>query len=461
MTVSKEVKMLRRNQKVTIDITGMTAEGSGVGRHEGFAVFVPDTAVGDTAEVKIVKVLKSYAFGRLEQLLTPSADRIKPTCATSSQCGGCVFRHISYEAELKLKDGFVREAFTRIGGLTPEFEPVLASPEIDGYRNKAQFPVGMQDKEAVCGFYAKRSHRIVPSEGCALSPPEFDAVLRDTMAYLRENDIQPYDEKTHTGLVRHIFLRRGHYSKEMQVCIVAKNRCDRLFEPLAAQLVDKYAFIKSVVLNINSQKTNVIMGKQCVTLRGSDTISDRLCGIQVSLSPLSFYQVNTPQAECLYSIAADYAQLSGTQTVLDLYCGTGTIGLSMADSAAQIIGVESVQQAIEDARFNAMQNGITNARFICADAAVAAEQLASEGISPDVVVLDPPRKGCEIAVLDTVAQMRPSRIVMISCNPATAARDCAIFARGGYEPVKVRAVDMFPRTGHVECVVLMESNNKI
>lgn len=451
----QKISVLQKNQIITIAISGMTADGSGVGRYEGFAVFVPNTAVGDTAEVKIIKVLKSYAIGRLEFLINPSPDRIETECAASSQCGGCVFRHISYGAELQIKDGVVRDAFTRIGGLTPSFEPILASPQINGYRNKAQYPVGIQNGETVCGFYAKRSHRIVPAMSCMLSPAVFKTILNDIMAYVLKNNIQPYDEHRHTGLLRHIFLRRGHYSGQMQVCFVVKRRCDQLFHSLAEQLMEKHAFIKSIVLNINPDKTNVIMGKRSVTLRGSDTVSDRLCGIEVSLSPLSFYQVNTPQAERLYGIAADYAQLSGVETVLDLYCGTGTIGMSMAGNAAQVIGVELVEQAVEDARKNADRNGIHNVRFICAGAADAARQLEQEGIHPDVVVLDPPRKGCEKAVLKTAAKMCPSRIVMISCSPATAARDCALLKREGYQSLKVRAVDMFPRTGHVECVVLM------
>lgn len=446
--------MLNKNQTVTIEITGITGDGSGVGRHDGMAIFVPNTAIGDIAEVKILKPLKSYAFGKLERVITPSSDRADADCRIFTKCGGCVFRHISYQAELGIKDSIVRDAFARIGGINPEFDDILGCDDTDGYRNKAQYPVGRVNGNIVYGFYARKSHRIVPAEECALQPPEFDTVVKTIMGYVREKSIEPYDEQNHSGLLRHICIRMGHYSKQMQVCLVVTKRCDAVFKELAERLA-KHQYIKSFILNINSKKTNVIMGDKCITLFGSDAIIDTMCGIKVSLSPLSFYQINTPQAERLYSIAAEYAQLSGKETVLDMYCGAGIIGLSMAKKAGQIIGVESIEQAVFDAQKNARLNGIDNARFLCADAANAAGTLLTEGIRPNVVILDPPRKGCEKKLLDTVAGMNPSGIVMISCNPATAARDCAILEQAGYKAVRARAVDMFPRTGHVETVVLM------
>lgn len=447
--------MVNKNQVISLKITGMTAEGSGVGRHDGMAVFVPQTAIGDTAEVRIVKLLKSYAFGIVQRIEEPSADRTDADCAVFSQCGGCVFRHISYQAELRIKDGFVRDAFTRIGGLSAEFEPILGCEDITEYRNKAQYPVGKTNGEAVCGFYASRSHRIVPSSGCALQPALFSQIVSDIMTYVRDKNIKPYDEKTGKGLLRHIYLRRGAHSGQVQVCLVITKTSEAVFAELTNTLSQKYNSIKSIVLNINDKKTNVILGQKCVTLYGSDTIADTMCGIELSLSPLSFYQVNTVQAEKLYGIAGEYAKLSGKETLLDLYCGIGTIGLSLASQAKEIIGVESVKQAVLNARENAKRNGITNARFIHADATQAAQQLLQEGVSPDVVVLDPPRKGCDKSALDAVASMSPSRIVMVSCNPATAARDCAILDAAGYSTVRARAVDLFPRTGHVETVVLM------
>jgi len=451
--------MLSKNQTVTIQITGMTAEGSGVGRHEGLAIFVPQTAAGDTAQVKIVKALKSYAYGRLESLMSPSPERIEPDCPVYTQCGGCVFRHINYAEELRVKDGFVRDAFARIGGLKPEFEPILGSEMTAGYRNKAQYPVGLAEGKAVCGFYAQRSHRIIPSQSCALQPVLFADIAADVLSYVTEKGIPVWDESTGKGVLRHIYLRSGAHSGQVQLCLVSASGNKALFSELAVWLGDKHPQIKSVVLNVNRENTNVILGGHCITLYGSGAISDTLCGLDITLSPLSFYQVNTLQAERLYGIVEEYAQLDGGETVLDLYCGIGTIGLSLVSKARQVIGVESVEQAVADARDNAKRNGIVNARFLCADAATAARQLSDEGICPDLVILDPPRKGCERSVLETAAHMTPKRIVMVSCNPATAARDCAILAQMGYAASKARAVDMFPRTGHVETCVLLSHKN--
>ena len=454
--------MLTKNQIVTLEITGMTTEGNGVGRHEGFAVFVPLTVVGDTAEVQLTKVLRSYAFGILHKLLIPSPDRIESDCPVFERCGGCVFRHMTYEAECAVKEGFVRDAFTRIGKLSPVFEPILPCGQVDGYRNKAQYPAGVgADGQAVCGFFAPRSHRIVPFTDCRLQPAVFAQVTDAVMAYVHERDIPPYDEAAHKGLLRHIYLRQGAHSGQMQVCLVVTKRCEREFAPLAEALMEQFDFVESVVLNINTERTNVILSSRCKTLAGSDVIADTMCGNRIRLSPLSFYQVNTVQAERLYGIVGEYAALTGGETVLDLYCGAGTIGLSLAHRAGTVIGVESVAQAVENARENAAANGIANARFICADAADAAARLRKEGVSPDVVVLDPPRKGCDEALLRTVADMRPSRIVMVSCNPATAARDCALLKGMGYTAARVRAVDMFARTGHVETVALLTKRGLI
>ncbi len=452
--------MLKKNQKVIIEVTGITNEGSGVGRHEGIAIFVPMTAIGDIVEVKVTKVLKSYAFGIIDKLITPSFDRIENDCSVFTRCGGCAFRHISYEAELGIKHNIVADAFKRIGKINPELEPILGCEQTEGYRNKAQYPVAIYNDEVAYGFYAKRSHRIVPQDhcGCKLQPSEFQQVAQDIIAYIAKNGIAVYDELSHKGILRNIYLRMAHNTKQMQVCLVVTKAHKELFLELASTLMSKYELIKSVVLNINSEKTNVILGNKCITLQGEDTITDVMCGNEIELLPLSFYQVNTPQAERLYRIAAEYAQLTGAETLLDLYCGVGTIGLSLADKAAKVIGVEVISEAVENAINNAKRNGIDNTRFICADAANAAQMLVSEGATPDVVVLDPPRKGCDEQTLQAVAEMAPKRVIMISCNPATAARDCARLEELGYKVVKARAVDMFPRTTHVETVVLMSRN---
>lgn len=446
--------MRTKNELIPLTITGMTAEGNGVGKYEGEAVFVPDTAVGDEIICKIVKPLKRYAFGIIDTLKTPSPDRIPPDCSVAKPCGGCLFRHLNYDAELKIKDNLVRDAFTRLGKLSPEFLPILGCTDTDGYRNKAQYPIALQDGKAVCGFYARRSHRLIPYTDCNLQPPVFSEILSAALGLINETMLPPYDEVSHKGLLRHIYLRRGAHSGEIMLCFVMRKNSP-LLPKIAEELMRKFPDIKSVCVNLNPDKTNVILGKETVCIQGSKTITDVMCGNRISLSPASFYQVNTVQAERLYQIAAEFAQLTGQETLLDLYCGAGTIGLSMAKRVKRLIGVEIIPQAVENARHNAAENGIENAEFHCGDAGMIAAQLVTDGETPDVIVVDPPRKGCDQTTIEAVVKMAPERVVMISCNPATAARDCAMFDRLGYHTETVRAVDLFPRTGHVECVVLL------
>ncbi len=448
---------MTKNQIIELEITALTNEGSGVGRFEGMAVFVPFTAVGDVIECRIVKALKSYAYGKIERIITPSSDRIENTCPAFGKCGGCVFRHISYEAELAAKDGFVRDAFGRIGGLDPEFLEIRGSEQTDGYRNKLQMPLDKtSDGEIVCGFFSERSHRVIPIEKCLLQPEIFSEIIEFIKKEAARLKISIYDEQRHEGVLRHVFLRKGHYSGEICAVLVAKRKTPEL-STLAAALEKKFPEIKGVVLNINPDKTNVILGEREILLRGSAEIHDTMCGVNVELSPKSFYQVNTPAAENLYRQAAEFAEPDG-KTVLDLYCGAGTVGLSMADRAKKIIGAEIVPEAVENARRNAENSGFSNAEFICADAGEAARSLAARGLSPDVILLDPPRKGCDENTLSACVKMSPERIVMISCNAATAARDCKFLSENGYSVKTVRAFDLFPRTKHVECVVLMIGN---
>ncbi len=445
-----------KNQIITLEITALTNEGSGVGRYEGMAVFVPFSAVGDVIECRIVKVLKSYAYGRIERIVTPSPDRVENTCPAFGKCGGCAFRHISYEAELAAKDGFVRDAFKRIGGFDSdktEFLEIAGSGSVDGYRNKLQMPLAKDESRIVSGFFSERSHRVIPIERCLLQPEIFSeivAFVKEETARLR---ISVYNEQTHEGVLRHVFLRKGHYSGEICVVLVAKRKTPEMTK-LASALEKRFPEIKGVVLNINPEKTNVILGERDISLSGSAEISDTMCGVSVEISPKSFYQVNTPAAENLYRQAAEFAQPEG-KTVLDLYCGAGTVGLSMADRAEKIIGAEIVPEAVENARKNALNSGFENAEFICADAGQAARDLAERGLSPDVILLDPPRKGCDEITLSACVKMNPERIVMISCNAATAARDCKYLAENGYALKTVRAFDLFPRTKHVECVALI------
>ena len=447
---------MKKNDIVSIRITDVTAEGNGVGKHEGMAVFVPETAVGDEIKAKIVKVLKSYAYGIVEEIITPSQDRVTPDCRHFPKCGGCSFRHISYEAELRLKEKFVRDAFVRIGKINGEFMTILGCEENLRYRNKAQYPVGQdRDGNAICGFYAKRSHRIISGEDCKLLPEIFGSIARYILDYADKNNIPAYSEESGRGVLRHIFIRQGRHSGEIMVCLVTAENCKKQLTELAENLPVKFPDVKSVVMNINSANTNVILGKQTVTLFGKDTITDVMCGNRTDISPRAFYQVNTIQAERLYKQAEEFADLRGEENLIDLYCGAGTIGLSMAGKVKKLIGVEIVPEAIENARKNAKSNGIENAEFLCGDAGDAAQMLLQRGEKPDVVVLDPPRKGSDQKTLDAVVDMNPERVVMISCNPSTAARDCAYLREKDYVTEKIRAVDLFPGTGHVECVVLL------
>ena len=417
--------MLKKNDLIQLKITSATAEGSGVGHSgDGLAVFVPLSAVGDELTVRILKVKKTYAFGKIEEILVPSPSRIEPDCPNFSKCGGCVWRHITYAEECRIKEQKVRDAVGRIGGIETEIKPIIACGRTDRYRNKAQFPVG-RDREGriQIGFFSFHSHRIIDCGDCALQPEQFAEVIRITREFAEKYDIPVYDEATGKGRLRHLYIRCAEVTGELMVCFV---------------------------VNGNGLKHEDILLKN---LR-----EDVLCGKRFRISPFSFWQVNRAQAEKLYAKAREYAALSGSERLLDLYCGTGTIGLTMADGCASLIGVEIIPDAVRDAELNAERNGVKNARFICADAPAAAEQLRREGISPDVVILDPPRKGCGEELVETVAKMRPERVVYVSCDPATLARDLKYFAQRGYLTREVTPCDMFSRTAHVESVALLTRN---
>ena len=451
---------LQKNQLLTLRIERLSNDGSGVAHSsEGEAVFVPGTAPGDEAQVRIVKDCGRYAFGILDKLLTPSPDRIPVDCAVAGPCGGCSLRHLDYAAELRAKQESVADAFRRIGGLDVPVLDALPSLEVDRYRNKVQFPVGRDKDGAPCiGFYAGRTHRIVPCPDCKLQPGVLNDIGNTLCAFFAAHGIQPYDEERGKGLVRHIFLRRGAHSGQIMVCLV----CTRPKLPHSDELVtllrEKFRDIATILINVNAKKTNVILGEESVTLYGPGCIEDTLCGVPVRLGPLSFYQVNTLAAERLYGVAAEYAQLEPDDVLLDLYCGMGTIGLSMADHCRELIGVEIIPEAIDSAKANAARMGdavAAKSRFFCADAGEAAARLAAEGLRPDVIMLDPPRKGCDETTLSAVVQMSPRRVVYVSCNPSTAARDAAWLGQHGYRAEKVQPVDLFPRTKHVETVVLL------
>ena len=451
---------LQKNQILTLRIERLSSDGSGVAHSaDGEAVFVPGTAPGDEARVRIVKDCGRYAFGILDELLTPSPDRIPVDCPVAGPCGGCSLRHLDYAAELRAKQESVLDAFRRIGGLEVPVLDILPSPDVDRYRNKVQFPVGIDKNGVPCiGFYAGRTHRIVPCPDCKLQPSVLNEIGNALCAFFAQQVIRPYDEQSGKGLVRHIFLRRGAHSGQIMVCLVCTRAKLPHAEQLCTALQGQFPAISTILLNVNAKNTNVILGSENHILYGPGYIEDTLCGVPVRLGPLSFYQVNTLAAERLYGVAAQYAQLTPDDTLLDLYCGMGTIGLSMAGQCRELIGVEIVPEAIESAKANAARMGeavAAKSRFFCADAGQAATQLAAEGLHPDIVMLDPPRKGCDEATLSAVVRMAPRRVVYVSCNPATAARDAAWLEQNGYHAEKVQPVDLFPRTKHCETVVLL------
>ena len=451
---------LQKNQILTLRIERLSSDGSGVAHSaDGEAVFVPGTAPGDEARVRIVKDCGRYAFGILDELLTPSPDRIPVDCPVAGPCGGCSLRHLDYAAELRAKQESVLDAFRRIGGLEVPVLDILPSPDVDRYRNKVQFPVGIDKNGVPCiGFYAGRTHRIVPCPDCKLQPSVLNEIGNALCAFFAQQGIRPYDEQSGKGLVRHIFLRRGAHSGQIMVCLVCTRAKLPHAEQLCTALRGQFPAISTILLNVNAKNTNVILGSENHILYGPGYIEDTLCGVPVRLGPLSFYQVNTLAAERLYGVAAQYAQLTPDDTLLDLYCGMGTIGLSMAGQCRELIGVEIVPEAIESAKANAARMGeavAAKSRFFCADAGQAATQLAAEGLHPDIVMLDPPRKGCDEATLSAVVRMAPRRVVYVSCNPATAARDAAWLEQNGYHAEKVQPVDLFPRTKHCECVIAL------
>lgn len=452
---------LKKNDIIQLEITDISGQGSGIGRYNGMAVFVPLTAVGDIINAHIVKVKKNYAFAIIENIIKPSANRTNIDCDVYTKCGGCVFRHISYDEELKIKQKRVSDALKRIGGISDyKFNDIVGCEFPDNYRNKSQIPIGCdKNGNITAGFFGNHSHRIIDCDCCRLHPPIFDEITAAVKKWAEQYKISPYDELTHSGILRHIYLRYAKYTDEIMVCIVATGSKIPRINELISKLTGSFPKIKSIIININREKTNVILGKECNTIYGKDYITDILCGLKFNISPLSFYQVNHDQAEKLYRIAAEYAGLTGREFLIDLYCGTGTIGLSMAHKAKKVLGIEIIPQAIKNAKTNANLNGILNAEFICSDASKAAENLCRENVQPDVILVDPPRKGCDAVVIESINKMNPERVVYVSCDPETLARDLKLFKEMSYKVMEVTPVDMFPRTAHVETVVQLVRKN--
>ena len=460
--------MFKKNDILTVEITDMGVDGEGIGKVDGFTLFVKDALIGDVAEVKVMKAKKQYGYARLMKLLSPSPDRVEPVCSVARTCGGCQIQALSYSKQLEFKKNKVRGNLIRIGGFPEAFideimEPIAGMEEPFHYRNKAQYPVGT-DKEGnlIAGFYAGRTHQIIPNLDCVLGAEINQVVLEKILAFMNQHKLTAYNEETHKGLVRHILIRVGFTTKEIMVCLVINGKKLPYSEKLAEVLAE-IPGMTSITFSINEENTNVIMGKQIQPVWGQTYITDYIGNVKYQISPLSFYQVNPVQTEVLYGQALEYAGLTGNETVWDVYCGIGTISLFLAQKAKKVYGVEIVPQAIEDARRNAEINGIQNAEFFVGKAeevlpmyyAEYAKEHPGESAHADVIMVDPPRKGCEESVLTTMVNMQPERIVYVSCDSATLARDLKYLCGNGYELRKVRAVDMFPHTGHIETVVLL------
>ena len=452
---------LVKNKIYRCRITDYTSDGTGFAKIEGRAVFVPRAAVGDQCDVRIVKVTKNVAYGRMEKLIVPSAARMTPACPAADKCGGCCYQHITYEEELRAKEKKVRDALTRIGGQDgAKLLGITGAPATEHYRNKAQYPVGRdKDGKIVTGFYRPRSHDIVPVERCLIQSETADRIAAIVREWMQDYDVPPYDYAAKRGAVRHIYVRVGEKSGESQLTLIAATHKMPALDELTRRLREREPSLTGVLLNHNQRGDNVILGDKTDVLWGEPMLEDRLCGHSFLLSPEAFYQVNHAQAERLYMCALDFAELTGEETVVDLYCGAGTITLALAEKAKQVIGVEIVPEAVENATLNAARNGMDNVEFLCADAGQAARQLAQRGVAPDVLVVDPPRKGLDETARDAILKMLPPRIVYVSCDPATLARDVAELCGAGYVLERAQAFDLFPRTNHVETVVLLSKLN--
>ncbi len=446
--------MLLKNQVYEAEITDYTTEGQGIAHIEGCAVFIPNAIAGEKVLVRIEKARKTWAAGKITQILEKSPHRVNRECPVAKKCGGCDFWHMDYEEECRLKAQRVKDCLNRIGGESIDEMPILAAPTCLGYRNKAQYPVASEKGRAYAGFFQAGTHQVVENDRCRILPEETDRVKDIVMSYVNKYQVPVYDELTGRGLLRHIYVRRGAVSGQILVCLVVNG--DGL--PKISTLIDSLKAVPgfaTLVLSVNTKKGNAVLGDKFLTLYGPGYIEDTLCGLSFRLSPRSFYQVNHHQAQRLYESAISLAEIGKEDLVLDLYCGVGTITLAMATAAGKVLGVEVIPQAVEDAKDNAARNHIENAEFFCADAGTAALKLEAEGIHPDIITVDPPRKGLSLDAIEAIAKMSPKRLVYISCDPATLARDVALLKERGFEVKKALCADLFPRCSHVETVVLL------
>lgn len=446
---------LKKNQIHYVNIQSYNSEAMGVGRIDGQAVFIPGTIEGENWEIKLVKVGSSTNYARAEHIISASDMRTAPECPKFGKCGGCDTWHMKYEEELRFKLNKVNNALSHIGKQTISAGEIIGADSVYNYRNKGILAVANVDGRIRAGFYRQRSHELIPAEDCLIQNPLCHKAAKCITSFMEENSIQPYDEPSGKGVVRHIFCRKAHYGTDAVLCIVAAKGFGDKTQALVRRILMDCPELSGIVLNINKTRGNTVLSGDFYTLWGKDTICDSLCGIKFDVAPQAFYQVNPVQAERLYEKALEYADIAEGDLVFDLYCGAGTISLCIAKKAGKVIGAEIVPQAIENARINAEKNGIKNSEFICADAGMAAQELAKRGLKPAVVVVDPPRKGMDETAVNAIASMKPQRIVYVSCDCATMARDILRFNELGYVLNKACAVDMFPRTSHVECVACM------
>ncbi len=450
------MSVVMKNEDYILEITNQNHEGMGVGKIDGFIVFVEGAIKGEKVKVKIVKVLKNYSYGKLLEVYEPSPHRINPLCPLADRCGGCQLQHMSYESQLKLKTQIVKDALERIGGLKDiKINDCIGMDESFYYRNKVQFPVAINADDLQIGFYAKRSHKIINTDKCFIQERASEGIIKLIRGFIKDFKISVYDEGTGRGLIRHIMLRKGFRTGEVMVCIIINGDDMPHSGELIQLLKDNVEGLKTVVLNKNKKRTNVILGSDNKILYGDGFIYDYVGSFKFKISPLSFFQINPIQTEILYNKALEYANLTGVETVIDAYCGIGTISLFLSQKAMTVYGVEIVREAILDAKENARINGVDNVEFLLGESESVIPQLYKKGIKADVVVVDPPRKGCDEKLLETIAAMAPRRIVYVSCNPATLARDLKYLTAQGYEVMEVQPVDQFPYTGHVEAAILM------
>lgn len=448
---------IKKNDRQTVYIEDLTHDGNGVAKIDGYPLFIQGALPGETAEIHVMKILKNYGFAKVVNILEKSPDRVEAPCVYFSQCGGCQLQHLSYEGQLKWKQNMVANVMKRLGKIDAPVLPVKGMEEPWHYRNKSQIPFAQNEAgQMVAGFYKTKSHSIVDMERCLIQTGEADVVMADLKRELEILGVRPYDEKSHQGMLRHVVVRKGRATGEVMVVLVTKSKKF----PQASAAIEKIRAlipnVTSIVQNVNSEKTNVIFGNDTFTLWGKDTIEDTIGNVRFEISARSFYQVNPVQTEVLYKQALDYAQLTGNERVIDAYCGIGSISLFLAQKAGHVMGVEIVEQAIEDAKRNAALNGFTNTYFEAGPAEEVIPRWYKEGKEADVLVVDPPRKGCDEALLNTIIEQKPKRVVYVSCNPATLARDLRILEDGGYKTQEVQPVDMFPHTTHCEAVAWLE-----